>query len=168
MPGWYVKCAQHIVHATDFSLFAIDFGFPSPWEIHLGEHSHAAVACGGAVGERIWCVGGFVDGVAWFNSRCLAQHRSKTLVGNSLCGGVQVVEGIHFLNSTVHVGEGVDKPCVAQRSGVEHHCGVVLYYILGVEHINHLGIALANLTVDEVLIACELGCMVAADVLVEV
>ena len=120
------------------------------------------------VGEAVWSVGGFVDGVAWSLRHGIAKHSLKLLVGHGAVGSVEMVEELHFGIGALHECERIHKPRIAQCGRVEL-CSIGIHlHPTRVEHVEHLHIVAADLTVDQIIVARQFCRMVAAHSLVEI
>ena len=83
-------------------------------------------------------------------------------------GRVEFVQCQYLCVGIVNQLDVAHKPAVAQRVGVALHLAVAHYYVACVEHCQHLGVdAVADVEVDDVLIATQFGSAVAAHLVVE-
>ena len=82
--------------------------------------------------------------------------------------GVGVVQQQYFVVGVFCPAYGLYKPAIAQRIGVAMHLSVVQHNVAGVEHVQHILVdTVADVEINQVLVAAQLGGAVSAHLVVE-
>ncbi len=146
----------------------------------------------------IWRVRSHIDGIAWCNRRCFGERVVKGPVGYCLTGEIHArgIESGHFGIGSVDPNDRIDKPSGSLSVVVVHERLLLLAgdYVARVEHVGyriccaearcyfghfrvverrivgHVAYAQHRheFTLNEVFIAVEFCCMIAADHIVEI
>ena len=193
MAGLDVDGAQHVVDAAHGHLLSIDRRRPSR-VVDLGEDDQSARLRAHLVLEVVGLVGRQLDRRRRVERLGLSERLLKLLVGHGLVGHVDGADAVELLVGVIYIADLVHKPGVALGVGVAQRHGLSALQrqdeVAGVEHIEHgerlasihlrhvaiggghglhAGLHLGtDISLDQLLIAAELGCMIASDALMEI
>ena len=196
LAGRHLGGPQHIVDPAQLQRLPIESGCPAG-VVYLREDNHSARLALHIIVKLVGIILGkhhAPQTVGQHGAAALAKHRLETLVSHGLGTQVDGREGIYLLVGGIYIFNIAYKPSVAHGKRILH--GKLLSLagtdneILVIKHIEHgeetvaldggeVALAvikrldnfahfIANMTVDEILVAAQLHCAVATYALVEI